>query len=239
MTNQHSIDAPSIRGQFGWEKIGETDYALPVIVRSNNVRYSPVRIVEQEIIKKFDALPQTVFQCITLKSFYLTPIEAKHLNHINYNHCDRRYGELCFTQRDVIISATDVTELNRYLNLAHMAFNVDLAQIQNRMGILQMIVDPMNPTDVISVPYTCKNYDGKLGRYVPLSMVQHFVKAPPRNTTALCSDWDIMHLKMLCIFGNIQLNTREKHIVLVDSLIYSSTEYPVVHKDYNSSSWKT
>lgn len=156
MINQKNVDSPSYSNQFGWEKIGSEDFTIPVLVRSNGVRYSPVRIVEQEIIKKYDALPQTVFQSITLKSFYLTPMEAKLLNTINFNHCNSRYGETFFTPTDVIISANDVKELSRFLNMSHEIFTRDIGHISVHMGIISMSIDPHNPSQRLLVPYIAK-----------------------------------------------------------------------------------
>lgn len=154
--NQKTIDAPSYLSQFGWEKVGNDDLAIPVIVRSNGTRYAPVRIVEQEIIKKFNSLPQTLFQCITLKSFYIMQSEAKLLNSINFNHCNSRYGEAFFTQKDVIISANDVRELKRYLTTSNEIFNQDLGKFAPRLGIVDIALDPYNPAYKSHVPYLGK-----------------------------------------------------------------------------------
>lgn len=156
MTNQKvTIDAPSVLGQFGWERIGSDDLAIPVIVRSER-RYSPVRIVEQEIIKKYEALPQNIFQCITLKSFKLTSVEAKFLNNINFNHCNGRYGEVFFTQHDVIISAEDVKELSRFLNIALEVFTKGLQDLTSKLGAVRIEVSPGNASSSIIVPYRGK-----------------------------------------------------------------------------------
>lgn len=156
MTNQKAIDSPSFTGQFGWEKIGTEEFAIPVIIRINGVRYSPVRIVEQEIIKKYDALPQSVFQCITLKSFYLTACEAKLLNDINFNHCNNRYGETFFCTKDVIISAGDVKELSRYLNISHEVFSRDLSRIAANFGVIKLVADPDKRNGIMLIPYITK-----------------------------------------------------------------------------------
>lgn len=156
MTNQKAIDSPSYSGQFGWEKIGTEDFAIPVIVRSNGIRYSPVRIVEQEIIKKYDSLPQSIFQCITLKSFYLTANEARLLNDINFNHCNARYGETFFTTKDVIISSADVKELSRYLNISHEIFSRDLSRVAANFGVIRFFIDPLNRNYTILIPYITK-----------------------------------------------------------------------------------
>lgn len=162
MTNQKAIDAPSLQGQFGWERIGSTgNLAVPVILRSNSTRYSPVRIVEQEIIKHYDRLPQSVFQCITLKSFYLTSAEAKLLNDINFNHCNNRYGDNCFSTRDVIISAPDVKELSRFLNISVEVFTRDLTQVKENFGLIRFKTNPGPNSQTLLIPYLKK---GKLKR---------------------------------------------------------------------------
>lgn len=156
MSPQEAIDAPSFKGKFGWERIGPTeDLAIPVIVRNNQIRYSPVRIVEQEIIKKYGELPQPVFNCITLKSFYLTNCEAKLLNKINHHHSNNIYGEHDFYTKDVIISANDVKELSRYLNISYQIFLRDLSTIHEMFGVIKLRVDPDQP-NVMLVPYLTK-----------------------------------------------------------------------------------
>lgn len=158
MTNK-KIDNPSYAGQFGWERIGQDDFSIPVIVRSQDdgdIRYSPVRIVEQEIIKKYESLPQGVFQCITLKSFYLTAIEAKLLNNINFNHCNTRYGETFFSQRDVIISAADVKELSRFLNISHEIFTQNISKVSSFLGIIRLTINPDVHDQTLLVPYVTK-----------------------------------------------------------------------------------
>ena len=166
MTNQKNIDAPSIGGQFGWERIGtDTDFAIPVIVRGSGVRFSPVRIVEQELIKRYEMLPQSVFQCITLKSFYLTSCETKLLNDINFNHCNSRYGDALFSTRDVIISAPDVKELSRYLNISHEIFSKGLTpQVNATVGLIKLVTEP-GQTGLIYVPYILKSKFRILGTH--------------------------------------------------------------------------
>ena len=129
MLEKTVVDAPSYMGRFGWERIGSGDFAVPVIIRSNNIRYSPTRIVEQEIIKKYGALPKNIFLCIRLSSFYLTAVEAKLLNQINFNHCGSRYGEEFFGIKDTILSATDIKELSRFLNVSQTIFTEGLMRV--------------------------------------------------------------------------------------------------------------
>lgn len=155
MTNSKNIDAPSVQGQFGWEQMGREDLTIPVILRSDQVRYSPVRIVEQEIIKRYDALPQSVFQCITLKSYYLTASEAKLLNHINFHHANYRYGKAFFDVQNVIISASDVVDLSRFLNISLHVFKHNLAPFADRLGIIKLSVDEVGGT--LLVPYISKS----------------------------------------------------------------------------------
>lgn len=156
--NLKALDSPSFSGQFGWETISD-DLAIPVIVRNNPgtlVRYSAVKIVEQEIIKKYDALPQTVFQCITLKSFYLTTCEAKLLNLINFNHCNNRYGDSFFSIKDVIISAHDAKSLARFLNTSLEFFTQENPK-GSTVGIIRLHIDPSQGSDfTMLIPYLIK-----------------------------------------------------------------------------------
>lgn len=164
MTNSKNIDAPSVQGRFGWEQIGTEDLAIPVIVRSDLVRYSPSRIVEQEIIKKYGALPQSVFQCISLKSYYLTASEAKLLNHINFHHANGRYGKAFFDICDTILSASDVKDMSRFLNISLQVFKNNLGPFTDKLGIIKLKVDKTGGT--LLVPYICKGKFNHHMRYL-------------------------------------------------------------------------
>lgn len=155
MTTNEPIDSPSVQGKFGWEAIVMDTLGIPVIVRSNKIRYSPVRIVEQEIIKKYGSLPQAVFNCITLKSFYVTSNEARLLNIINHYHCNNIYGDSDFYTRDVIISVADVKELLRYLNVSYKLFVEDPSRVASMFGIIKMTFEP-NSSNVMLIPYITK-----------------------------------------------------------------------------------
>lgn len=233
--NQKTIDAPSYTNQFGWEKISE-DEAIPVIIRSNNIRYSPVRIVEQEIIKKFDTLPQTVFQCITLKSFYLTSIEAKLLNNINFNHCNNRYGEEFFGAKDVIISAADVKELERYLRISSEIFSHDLLKNSQSLGIVKMTPDPHNLNSTLLAPYLVKQVTPPStttqAKFIPMKLIAHFEVYATSAFRTMPNDWDVMYLKMLAIYceNNSQSYiSPDNDLISLDGLAYSKTNTPVIY----------
>lgn len=237
MTNQRTIDAPSLKCQFGWERIGNEDFAIPVIIRSNGIRYSPVRIVEQEIIKRYDTLPQNVFQCITLKSFYLTAAEAKLLNDINFNHCNNRYGEAFFGIKDVIISAADVKELSRFLNISHEIFSRDLTKVAANFGVIKLSKNPNNSDDYMIVPYITKSYQEKSMRFVPSTLIEGFVTKSRCSVRGAPNDWDIMYLKMLCIYSENNLQqyiSKDSQIVLLDGLLYSGTGTPIIYEDFKN-----
>lgn len=228
------VDGPSYKGQFGWEKIGTSELAVPVIVRSNGIRYSPVRIVEQEIIKKYDSLPPSVFSCITLKSFYLTAVEAKLLNEINYNHCQQRYGETYFGVKDVIISASDVKELSRYLNISLEIYSKDISKVGPHFGIIDLITDPRNLNCSMYVPFITKLCGNLLSRYVPYKVIEPFVRISPTTIQSPPNDWDIMYFKMLSAYCNPNLQhhiTKESQLVSLDGLIYKTSNAPISYID--------
>lgn len=242
-----SIDTPSLKGQFGWERINQ-DEAVPVIVRSNDVRYSPVRIVETEIIKKFEVLPQNVFQCITLKSFYLTSTEAKLLNNINFNHCNNRYGDGFFSTKDVIISANDVKELSSFLKISRDVFTPGLiSKYSQKLGVVKITLDPQNPTSTILAPYITKaiaqpDLTTRMVRFVPLKLVEPFEFHFGTSVRAEPNDWDIMYLKMLAIYceNNSQhYITRENKILSLEGLVYRRTNNPLILDNYVSPSYQT
>lgn len=238
MTNQKHLDKPSLEGRFGWEKIGSEGLAIPVIERNNALRYCPVRIVEQEIIKKFDLLPQDLFKCITLRSFYLTPQEAKLMNLINFNHCNTYYGEQLFTTKEVIISTHDVKELLKYLNVSMRIFNNDASPFVNTYGVVKIQLSPNNADLKLRVPYLGKLYSipQMTGRFVPLKIVeQYFTSESLSNTQGGSNDWDVMYLKMLSIYAEsntLSHISKDSTIVLLDSLRYKSDGSKVIYDDY-------
>lgn len=256
MTNCKN-DSPSQISQFGWERVGNDQLAIPVILRCDGVRYSPVRIVEQEIIKRYENLPHLVFQCITLKSFYLTTTEAKLLNNINFNHCENRYGEVFFNTKDVIISAEDAKGISRFLNISNIVFNKDLTQLCDKLGVIRIQPDPENSSMKSLIPYitrgrsytqsdvnfigdnanlsneAVKNTDGQLRRFVPAKLVEPYLRSS--GLQAAPNDWDIMYLKMLCMYSEINpalYPKRDDRLVCLHELRYASTNTPVLYEEY-------
>lgn len=230
---QEPIDGPSHLGQFGWEKIHE-NFGVPVIVRSSSTRYSPVRIVEQEVIKKYDVLPQTIFQCITLRSFYLTAAETKLLNNINFNHCEGRYGEAFFTTKDVIISAQDVKDLYRFLEVSRKIFNGEHEELLNKCGIITVTIDPQNTAKKVDIPYICKYKENTLYKFVPASLFGSYVITT--RSKAVATEWDLMYLKMLCIYCNPNfmqlLQGRDILIIQLDGMCHEGTSQYVKYERY-------
>lgn len=256
MTN-HKVDGPSQMGKFGWERIGTENLAVPVIVRCDGVRYSPVRIVEQEIIRKYYNLSHQVFPCITLKSFYLTSVEAKLLNNINFNHCDSRYGDTFFTSKDVVISADDVRGISRFLNISNIVFNKGLTQVCDRLGVIRLQLDPANPSSSTLIPYitrgkssairpsntstfkdesnlsneAVKNTDGQMRRFIPAKLVDLYLISTGVQGTP--NDWDVMYLKMLCKYCDLNpalYVKKEDRLVCLDDLFYiNNTNMPAIY----------
>lgn len=257
MTN-HKVDGPSQLGKFGWERVGSENLAVPVIIRCDGVRYSPVRIVEQEIIRKYYTLSHQVFPCITLKSFYLTSVEAKLLNNVNFNHCESRYGDAFFTPKDVVISAEDVKGISRFLNISNIIFNKDLTQVSDRLGVLRLQLDPSNPSLTTLIPYitrgkssdrsegfeftegdsnllneAVKNTDGQMRRFIPAKLVDPYLRS--NGLQGAPSDWDVMYLKMLCKY--CELNPalyvkKEDRLVCLNDLFYTSSNMPPIYEDF-------
>lgn len=236
MINHKTLDGPTVSGQFGWERIGTEGLAIPVILRNNGIRYSPVRIVEQEIIKKFDKLPQQVFQCITLKSFYLSPNEAKLLNLINFNHCNNYYGEILFNSKDRIVAASDVKDLLRFLHISQKIFHNEGADLVGKFGIVKFPTNPQKPEHKLPVPYLGKSYNqsNQPGRFVPLRLVENFVWDQSIQVQGQPTDWDVMYLQMLSIYSEnnaAHLINRDCSIVLLENLMYPSTRSRIVYED--------
>lgn len=231
MTNQKGVDTPSQQNKFGWVSIGD-DLSIPVIIRSNGVRYCPTRIVEQVIIKKYSALPQNVFTCITLKSFYLTQSEARLMTDINVNHCDQYYGADFFSIQDVIISANDVKQLSRYLNVAKRMYTKNFRDCQYH-GLVKVVIDPTNPNLTITVPFIRKSYNNdRSAMFVPSKLVETFVDLSSLMIKGHPTDWDIMYFKMLHYFstnGAHHLDlTVEDRIIPINESTYASSRTPII-----------
>lgn len=244
MTNHKAIDTPSFKGSFGWERLGSELDCVPVIMRTNETRYCPTRIVEQEIIKKYASLPPSVFTCITLKSFYLTTVEARLLNEINIQHCDRRYGSDFFTSKDVIISAEDIKGLVRYLNIARDIFSNKLHNHSSLYGLIKLTTDPLYPDNTILVPYITKNYNGQRIRFIPAKLVESFVAASHATIKGTPNDWDIMYFKLLCVYAETYSNpngpnenkpqqdiSKDGRILSLTGLFYKKTQGPIIYQD--------
>lgn len=154
MTATPAFDHPSVIGKFGWEPIGLDDtIAVPVILR-NDTRYVPIRIVEQDIIRKYENLPRHFFTCISLESFYMTTNEANLVNTINKVHCDNLYGQDLFSTNSMLMNVSDVKPLSRFLNISYRIFTSDLSEFVDKMGIIEIYRD--NVSETIKVPYVCK-----------------------------------------------------------------------------------
>lgn len=135
--NNNGIDGESAKGIFGWEKISE-EIALPVLIRNKNERMVPIKIVEQELIKKYSTLPVKIFSCIHFKAFPMTETEVNHWNNINSEHCDYRYGTQPLGTTDRIVAIRDVRELNRFLNVSKKRFRMDAIDSSEKLGIVKL-----------------------------------------------------------------------------------------------------
>lgn len=235
IANKAAIDYPSQINQFGWEKLAE-NFAIPVLLRFHSVRYAPVKIVEQEIIKKYETIPQNVFSIINIKSFYMTTAEAKLMNSINFNHCDAHYGDTFFSARDVMITASDVRELSRFLEVTRK-IHQNYSEISHTFGIIIFYPEPKNLSRKISIPYVSKYMvtdNNKPTKFIPAKLVDPFV------TNILCksvtSDWDTMYLKMLALFSDcahyLPSISKESYIIKLDGLCYKSNSGPVMYEEY-------
>ena len=77
---------------------------------------------------------------------------------------------------------------------------------------------------------------------MPLKLVEHFVHMNQKCVKATPTDWDIMFLKMFCIFSKNNLErfiTRTEHIVLLEGLLYTKDLSPIQYEDYKHQSTDT
>merc|ERR1712136_306787 len=99
-----SLDQESAKGRFGWT---DSPVHIPYIYRREE-KLCSVRIFEHRVLKMFSTiLRPELYSCVSIKSHYITDLEARLLNEINAKHCEWQYGRELFTVRDLIVNLAD------------------------------------------------------------------------------------------------------------------------------------
>ncbi|KAE9521444.1 hypothetical protein AGLY_018161 [Aphis glycines] len=116
------ISVPAKKGAFSWKAIAR--YQIPVIIRVINgeeLKFVSVRMAETQLLSKYiQNLHEDVFNCISVRSHFITESEANVLNEINIIHADSIYGKDTFyAGKDYIVRLEDVLELYTFLEVCY------------------------------------------------------------------------------------------------------------------------
>lgn len=178
------MDEESFRGRFGWFTLGKNH--IPFILRTSE-RYVSVRMLELKVLQKYlTFLHQDVYNCTSIRSFYITDLEARVLNEINIRHCDYQFGKEQYTVRDLIVRLTDSVE---FYNFLEVCYNKLVNGSNNPIGRCGFI--RINKESV--VPYTVYN----LEKYVPLFYFEGETENLKTKADQL-EGWDLAYLKFCC-----------------------------------------
>ncbi|XP_076350265.1 uncharacterized protein LOC143246893 [Tachypleus tridentatus] len=201
---------------FGWVTVGNIH--LPFIFRLCQ-RYVAVKIVQQEIVKKFAGLlPPYVFTCTNIKSHYITKREAKLLNEINGHHCGFQYAKDEFTSKDLIVSLADVIKFYDFLKLCQEKLTSSPSSDYTRKrdcGLLKV-----NET---IIPYV----QTEVSKILPVCMLPENVL---QCETTKGTQWDVAYMRFLCQVAGLD-KTKVKPdtaFVAVDNLSTANSELGIV-----------
>ncbi|XP_022252809.1 uncharacterized protein LOC106468740 isoform X2 [Limulus polyphemus] len=201
---------------FGWVTVGNIH--LPFIFRLCQ-KYVAVKIVQQEMVKKFTGLlPPYVFTCTNIKSHYITKREAKLWNEINGHHCGFQFGEEDFTTKDLIVSLADVIQFYDFLKLCQEKLSSSPSSdytLKKDCGLLKV-----NET---IIPYV----QTEVSKIVPACMLPENVL---HSATTEGTQWDVAYMRFLCQVAGLD-KTKVKldtTFVAVDKLSTTSPESGIV-----------
>uniref|UniRef100_T1JET0 Uncharacterized protein n=1 Tax=Strigamia maritima TaxID=126957 RepID=T1JET0_STRMM len=201
-----ALDIESAKGRFGWTTLGSVH--IPFLLRKDE-RFAAVRIIEGKLLKKFlQALPQDVYSCTYIKSYFITETEAKLLNEINSQHCDYQFGYDPFTPKDLVVPLGDARQFFEFLETCYSRLVDPSSHATNRCGFIKL--------NGAVVPYVLR--DG--AKYVPLPFIEQELQALKTNAEKLES-WELSYLKFCCKVAGIDgdvLNNQGCPVVCLDAL---------------------
>ena len=176
-----SLDQESAKGRFGWT---DSPVHIPYIYRREE-KLCSVRIFEQRVLKMFSTiLRPELYSCVSIKSHYITDLEARLLNEINVKHCDWQYGRELFTVRDLIVSLVDAMEFFKFLQTCQNKLVHKSCNPQDRCGFFRIGGESV-------VPYTVVNSI----KYVPLFYFEGETGNLDKRAIQIIG-WDLAYLKV-------------------------------------------
>lgn len=226
-SNGHSVDdgkpadEESLKGHFGWESFSGGKVHIPYIIRQTE-KYCAVRIVEQKLLNKYlNVLHQDLYNCTSVRSYYITDVEARLLDEINFRHCDQCFGKEKFSMKDLIVRLSDAQKFQQFLEVCYKKLT-NFSTPNDKCGFIRI-----NSESV--VPYTVR--DGQ--KMVPLFYFEGETDNLKLKADSL-SGWDLSYLKFCCKVQGIRNELFASETVAVISLDDIKSYFPqgTIFEDY-------
>jgi hypothetical protein len=214
-------DDESLKGHFGWESFNSGKIHIPYIIRQSE-KYCAVRIVEQKLLNKYlNVLHQDLYNCTSIRSYYITDVEARLLDEINFRHCDQYYGKEKFSMKDLIVRLSDAQKFQQFLDVCYKKLT-NYSTPNDKCGFIRI-----NNESV--VPYTVR--DGQ--KMVPLFYFEGETENLKLKADSL-SGWDLSYLKFCCKVQGIRNELFASETVAVISLDDIKSYFPqgTIFEDY-------
>ncbi|CAO1436160.1 unnamed protein product [Diamesa serratosioi] len=215
-------DDESLKGHFGWESFAGGKIHIPYIMRQAE-KYCAVRIIEQKLLNKYlNYLHQDLYNCTCVCSYYITDVESRLLNEINFKHCDSIYGKEQFSMRDLIVRLSDAQKFFQFLDVCYKKLLMNCSTPNDKCGFIRI-----NNESV--VPYTVR--DGQ--KMVPLFYFEGETDNLKLKADSL-SGWDLSYLKFCCKVQGIRNELFASETVAVISLDDIKSYFPqgTIFEDY-------
>lgn len=182
--NSKDIDEASVIGRFGWHTLSQIH--IPYIIRGSE-SYCAVRMVELKLLNRYLTYLNTdIYNCICIRSYYITEAESRLLNEINIKHCDSQFGTELFSTHDLVVRLTDADEFCTFLMVCYNKLMQRDTISVHRCGFIRINNESI-------VPYTL--YKG--AKYVPLFYFEGETDNLRKGAEKL-ENWDLAYLKFCC-----------------------------------------
>lgn len=214
-------DDESLKGHFGWESFNGGKIHIPYIIRQTE-KYCAVRIVEQKLLNKYlNVLHQDLYNCTNIRSYYITDVEARLLDEINFRHCDQYFGKEKFSMKDLIVRLSDAQKFQQFLDVCYKKLT-NLSTPNDKCGFIRI-----NNESV--VPYTVRDTQ----KMVPLFYFEGETDNLKLKADSL-SGWDLSYLKFCCKVQGIRNELFASDSVAVISLDDIKSYFPqgTIFEDY-------